>query len=89
MGHMQAGEMAEYADLDTALRWHLESNHFPPLPVELVETAKRAITLANDDQWDELVELPAGITYRGETSVVVWAAVESMHLETFLGLNGG
>lgn len=84
MGHMQAMEMAAHADLDTALRWHLTSNHYPPLPVALVEPAKQAIAFANEGQWDVPVALPDGISYRGREFAPVWAAVDGWHLDAFI-----
>ena len=84
MGRMQATEMAALADIDTALRWHLTSNHYPPLPIELVETAKVAITNGNAGDWDAEIELPEGITYRDASTAPTWAAIQAWHLDAFL-----
>lgn len=86
MGHMQAQEMAALADLDTALVWHLRSNHFPPVPLSMLDTCKRAIELANEGEYDLLMSLPDGVTYRGQMQAPVWAIVEQHHLDAFIDM---
>lgn len=45
MGHMHATEYAsgEHCDLNTGLYLHLQSNHYPPVPVAFIPTCKEAI----------------------------------------------
>jgi len=83
MGHLQAAEMAAYASLDVALHWHLRSNHYPPLPLALVETCKAAIDAFNDGDCDRLVEMPDGILFRGCDRAPASAIVSSCHLDAF------
>jgi len=85
MGYLSALDFAENADLDTALRWHLTANHFPPLPIELLPAAKEAIANAAAEDWDAPVDLRGVATYReGATAAPTWACVEGWHLEAFL-----
>ena len=84
MGSMQAREMAELADLDTALKWHLSSNHYPPLPLELLDSVKEAIENGNAGEWDAEITLPEGITYQERSSAPTWAAIQAWHLDAFL-----
>lgn len=89
MGTMRAMGMAEaVADgdisLDQALGYHLQVNHYPPIPGEMVEVCKKAIELANQGDWDAEVFLPDGITYRDQLTAPVAAIVEAHHLHTFL-----
>lgn len=80
-GLVQAGEIA----LELALGWHLQSNHYPPVPSEMVEPCKKAIELANAGEWDEMVDLPEGVEYRdGSTMVTAAVLIESFHLDSFL-----
>lgn len=61
MGSLAAYDMAEQGvDIDVALSWHLRSNHYPPVPQAFVATCKEAIRLAQEEDWDEEVELPMG-----------------------------
>lgn len=78
MGALAAIEIAEALPLRQALTWHLGSNHFPPVHPVFVDTAIEALDLANDDDWDEMLELPNGI------SLSVGAVIEQLHLDAFL-----
>lgn len=84
MGYHNARDMAAHADLDTALRWHLTANHYPPLPVSLIEPAKRAIQLYADGDVNADVELPVDVRWRGQTHAPAWACVEAWHLGAFV-----
>ena len=84
MGHLQASEMARYANLDIALFWHLTSNHYPPLPKSLIKPCKEAIGNAMDGEWDKEVDLPEGIALGEVTSVPTRRIVEACHLEPFI-----
>ena len=84
MGRLQAEEMASLTDLDTALRWHLTYNHYPPLPVSLLPVAKLAIEKAESEEWDELLDLPDRISYKGSNKAPVHACVKEWHLDSFI-----
>lgn len=89
MGSMAASDMVAYDGVnDATLTWHLTSNHYPPLPIELLPVAKRVIRKANDEQWEANVRLPEGITYKGSTLAPVWACVEAWHLDAFIEVGG-
>jgi hypothetical protein len=85
MGSQQAHEMAAYADLDTALSWHLTANHYPPVPLTMLPVCKEAIIWLNNggDSQQEFA-LPDGVTYHGVTNAPAWAIVEQHHLEAWL-----
>lgn len=83
MGYMSALGMAEMCnDLDTLLRWHLQHNHFPPVPVEMVPYCKRAINYAKKGRWDTKINIQG-------KKVKVWILVEQLHLDAFLPEQGG
>jgi hypothetical protein len=84
MGLLSAMGMAEVADLDTALGWHLSSNHFPPVPSTMIDPCKQAISAFGDEDYDRLIDLPEGISWRGEVSAPASAIVEGHHLDAFL-----
>lgn len=59
MGYFTALDLADNFDLEVGLRHHITSNHYPPLPVEYVDIAQKAINLYNSTvDCDYLVELP-------------------------------
>jgi hypothetical protein len=89
MGNGIASDLAYQCEegllsLDLALGYHLECNHFPPLPSELIPTCKEAIIACNDGDYERLIDLPDGILFRGEAQVYAYRVVQSCHLEYFL-----
>ena len=90
MGSFQAREMSEMGlSTDQLLEWHLTSNHYPPYPRPMIAVAKEALERASLGDYVSLIELPAGVSYRGETSIRVNEAVETFHLREFLPENAG
>lgn len=85
MGRMSLEGMLEQSlDMRVALEWHLTSNHYPPVPINMVEPCLMAIGACNWGEPDFAVDLPDGITWRGNQSAPAWAIVEGHHLESFL-----
>jgi len=81
MGKMSADEMVANADMETALRWHLSSNHYPPVHPVFLPTARQAIALANQGDWDTEIVMPNGITK------TVSGIIDGLHLSSFLNEN--
>lgn len=48
------------ASLDTALSWHLQSNHYPPVPSAFIASCKAAIEAGQDEDYDREIALPKG-----------------------------
>lgn len=84
MGALQAAEMASLTDLDTALRWHLQSNHYPPIPLTMLAVCKKAIVACNEEDSERAIKLPKGVRWRGLKHAPAFAIVEGHHLGTFL-----
>jgi hypothetical protein len=85
MGRLQAYEMFRLnSNLDQVLTWHLQSNHYPPIPTSMVPPCKRAIAKANRGDYNSRVRLPKGITYKGSTLAPVLAMIEQHHLDSFI-----
>lgn len=64
MGTLGAMGMADAVhdglSLDTALGWHLQSNHYPPVPTAFIASCKDAIEAAQDEDYDREIALPKG-----------------------------
>jgi hypothetical protein len=85
MGYLQAAEMAALApDRETALRWHLQSNHYPPVPTSMISVCEAAIDATIDGDYDDEIELPEGVRYQGNNTAPAWAIVEAHHLDAFI-----
>jgi hypothetical protein len=84
MGSLQAQEMHDATDPITALRWHLQSNHFPPVPESMVGPCVAAIDAVNEGRGMAKISLPDPVTYRGETEAPAYEIVRAHHLDPWL-----
>ena len=87
MGSVQAAEMAELMEIESAIAWHLQSNHFPPIPTSMVAPCIEAIENANAGEWNKLVSLPEGVGYKGLPAAPTHAIIEQHHLDTWVELD--
>ena len=86
MGSNFAHELADYdlgLDLSTAIRIHLTANHYPPVPVSMVEPCIDAIDAYHNEDTDQEIQMPEGITYKGKNTAPAWAIIEQHHLEAW------
>jgi hypothetical protein len=86
MGSLQAQEMAEMLDIESAIAWHLRSNHYPPVPLSMVEPCIEAIQAGLEGEWHKLIHLN-GAFYRGQEHAPAHAIIEQHHLDAWLELD--
>lgn len=79
-----ADEVGGLIDLRTALHIHLRSNHYPPVPVAMIDPCVAAIDAANDDDWDRKIDLTDIAQWRGNDFAPAWALIEGHHLDAFI-----
>ena len=88
MGSNFATELADNElldlDLEMAISIHLQSNHYPPVPLEMVQPCIDAIDAYYEEDYQRLIDLPAPITWRGESKAPAHAIVEAHHLDAWL-----
>jgi len=93
MGSNFATEMADGTldnlgislDIETQIAIHLSSNHYPPVPKEMIAPCIEAIDAVNDlGLWDLEIPLPQGVSWRGLTTAPAWAIIEQHHLNAWL-----
>ena len=84
MGHTTATELATILDLNSSLAMHLQANHYPPVPTSMVQPCIDAIDAYHDEDYQRHIDLPEGITWRGETYAPASALVEAHHLDAWL-----
>ena len=86
MGSVTAIGLAESElDLEKQLAYHLQGNHYPPVPLSMVQPCIEAIDAAYDEDYNRIIELPKGVTYRGgATSAPAYAIIENHHLDWFI-----
>ena len=85
MGSNFATDLAEMdLDLAQSIRIQLTANHYPPVPVSMVEPCIEAIYACNEDEHNKLIKLPDGVSWRGEDHAPAYAIVEGHHLDAWL-----
>jgi hypothetical protein len=71
-------------DLEMALSMHLQGNHYPPVPLSMVQPCIEAIDAYWDEDYNKLIEMPEGVFYRGESFAPAHAIVDQHHLHAWL-----
>jgi hypothetical protein len=85
MGSVTAIGLADTElDLEKQLAYHLQGNHYPPVPLSMVQPCIDAIDAAYDEDYDRMIEMPQGISYKGNTHAPAWAVIEQHHLDWFI-----
>jgi hypothetical protein len=78
---------------ERAIEIHLRSNHYPPVPRSMVAPCLEAIEIVQRSQWGDAdasdrVELPEGVSWRGQDSAPAYAIVDGHHLHQFIDYEG-
>jgi hypothetical protein len=94
MGSVTAIGLAESElDLEKQLAYHLQGNHYPPVPLEMIPVCIEAIDAFYEEDWERMIDMPMvgdfQIRYRGETQAPASAIVEQHHLSWFIEPVGG
>ena len=85
MGSVTAIGLADSVlDLETQLAYHLQGNHYPPVPLSMVQPCIEAIDAYYDEDYNKLIEMPQGVSYKGDSHAPAWAIIEQHHLEAWL-----
>jgi len=74
----------EVSDTWKLVAYHLQNNHYPPIPLNMVDTCLRAIEYANEGDFNTIITLPEGTLYKGANTANVETIVESHHLHQFI-----
>ena len=72
-GFLDAG-----VDIDEALKIHLTGNHFPPVHIDFIPAAKKAIQYVIEDKSDKIIKMP------NDKKLSAYDIVEGLHLWTFI-----
>ena len=84
MGYNTALDLSTELDLEVALGYHLQGNHYPPVPLSMVEPCIEAINAFYDEDYNREIALPQGVLWRGQVTAPASAIVEQHHLEAWL-----
>jgi len=86
MGNNTAMDLATNLDisLENAIGIHLQSNHYPPVPLSMVQPCIDAIDAYHEEDYNRMITLPEGVFYRNETTAPANAIIEQHHLSAWL-----
>ena len=84
MGSNTAYDLANTdLSMETAIGYHLQGNHYPPVPLSMVQPCLDAIDAYWDDDTDRMISMPEGVSYRGSNEAPAWAVIEQHHLHAW------
>jgi hypothetical protein len=82
MGSNTAQDLAENViDIRQSIGYHLRGNHYPPVPLTMVEPCVEAIYAVSDGDTHKSIQLPEGVFWKGYPTAPAYAIVEQHHLE--------
>ena len=84
MGYNTALDLSNELDIEVAIGYHLQGNHYPPVPLSMVEPCIEAIDAFYDEDYNREISLPEGISWRGQVTAPASAIIEQHHLEAWL-----
>jgi hypothetical protein len=86
MGSNFATDLAENIDisLEQAIGYHLQGNHYPPVPLSMVQPCIEALDAAREMDAMRQIEMPEGVFYKGKTTAPAWAIIQQHHLDAWL-----
>jgi hypothetical protein len=88
MGYNTALDLSTELDLEMAISIHLQSNHYPPVPLSMVEPCIEAIDAYYDEDYERMIAMPMvgdfQILYKGMTHAPARAIISQHHLEFWL-----
>ena len=83
MGNRTATEIAGLMTMEQGLAYHLQGNHYPPVPLSMVKPCVEAINAYWEDNFNLEIEMPEGVFYKGKTTAPAWAIIEQHHLNAW------
>lgn len=94
MGMLNAMAITETeTTLEQQISWHLQANHYPPIPQVMVDVCVKAIEAMKDGDVNRELLLPFDgerdgkpfqILWRGKPTAPAWAIAEHAHLDAWL-----
>lgn len=84
MGNNMSQDLAEnVVDIRQSIAIQLQSNHYPPVPLSMVEPCIEAIYAVSAGERSKLIPLPEGVTWRGNEEAPADAIVDGHHLHAW------
>lgn len=81
MGNALSQDLAaNVIDIRQSIAIQLRSNHYPPVPLTMVEPCIEAIYAVSEGDTHKSIQLPDGVSWRGYPTAPAYAIVEGHHL---------
>ena len=84
MGYNTALDLSNELDLEVALGYHLQGNHYPPVPLSMVQPCIDAIDAYHENDAMRQIAMPDGVFYKGMSHAPAFAIIEQHHLDPWL-----
>ena len=84
MGYTTALDLSTEFDLEQGIAYHLQGNHYPPVPLSMVQPCIEAIDAYYDEDYHREIDLPQGVSWRGQVTAPASAIIEQHHLDAWL-----
>jgi hypothetical protein len=89
MGNNFANDLAELdMSLENSITIQLRSNHYPPVPYEMVPVCMEAIILCNEGDSHREIDMPIidgfQVRWRDQITAPAWAIVEGHNLHAWI-----
>jgi hypothetical protein len=84
MGYTTALDLSSEFDLEQGIAYHLQGNHYPPVPLSMVQPCIEAIDAYYDEDYRREIALPEGVLWRGQVTAPASAIIEQHHLDAWL-----
>lgn len=69
--------------METAIGYHLQGNHYPPVPLIMVQPCLDAIDAYWNEDLNRMIIMPEGVLYRGSNEAPAWAVIQQHHLDAW------
>ena len=70
--------------LEQQLSIHFSSNCYPPIPQGMIPTAIAAIDACWEEDYNKMIPLPEGVSFRGQSEVSASNVIQSYRLDAWL-----
>lgn len=84
MGLMTATEISEFnLSIEDQLTIHFRQNCYPPVPLYMITPAIEAIDAYWEMDYSKMIDLPNGVTFRGEYQATASAIIDNLRLDAW------
>jgi hypothetical protein len=84
MGYTTALDLSTEFDLEQGIAYHLQGNHYPPVPLSMVQPCIDAIDAYHENDAMRQIAMPDGVFYKGMSHAPAFAIIEQHHLDPWL-----